>query len=93
VVGVTTLVAHWLANLSKGLTLHFPVFLQAKHFQAQQFSRPPLMYDDELVEQFLVDCPFSPYSIWCTIGEMSFWAVVYMTKISFSTFSEDLVVN
>jgi hypothetical protein len=90
---ITALAAHRLASLSKGLTLHSPVFLQAKHFQAQQFSRPPLMYDDELVERYLVHCPFSPYSIWCTIGEMSFWAVVYMTKISFSTISEDLVVN
>jgi len=42
----TTLAAHRLASLSKGLMLHSPVFLQAKHFQAQQFSRPLLMYNE-----------------------------------------------
>jgi hypothetical protein len=42
----TALAPHLLANLSKGLMVHFPVFLQAKHFQAQQFSRLLLMYND-----------------------------------------------
>jgi hypothetical protein len=42
----TALAAHRLANLSKGQTLRSPVFLLAKHFQAQQFSRQLLMYND-----------------------------------------------
>jgi hypothetical protein len=42
----TALAAYQLANLCRGLMLHSPVFLQAKIFQAQQFNRPLLMYNE-----------------------------------------------